>query len=341
MKNDVTACIGNTPLIRLKAASEATGCEILGKAEFMNPGQSVKDRTALFIVEDAVARGVLRKGGVIVEGTAGNTGIGLAMVGNALGYKTVIVIPETQSREKKDALRLLGAEVIEVPAVPYKDANNYVKISGRIADQLATKPAGAVWANQFDNVANRNGHVATTGPEIWEQTAGKVDAFTCAVGTGGTLAGVGIALKARNPNVRIVAADPMGAAVYAWVKHGKLDAVGSSITEGIGQNRVTANLEGAPIDDAYQVTDDEAVRVLFDLLEHEGMCLGGSSGVNVAGAMKLARDLGPGKTIVTILCDYGSRYQGKLYNADFLRSKGLPVPTWLESKSAITVPFVR
>lgn len=339
--HDVISAIGNTPLIRLRAASEATGCEILGKAEFMNPGQSVKDRAALFIIRDAEKRGLIRKGGVIVEGTAGNTGIGLAMVGNALGYRTVIVIPETQSREKKDALRLLGAELIEVPAVPYRDPNNYVKISGRIAEELAQKPEGAVWANQFDNVANRDGHVATTGPEIWEQTGGKVDAFTCAVGTGGTLAGVGIALKAKNPKVRIVAADPMGAAIFSWVKHGKLEASGSSFTEGIGQNRVTKNLEGAPIDDAYQVTDDEAMRVLFELLEHEGMCLGGSSGINVAGAVKLARDLGPGHTIVTVLCDYGSRYQGKLYNAEFLRSKNLPVPAWLEAKSAITVPFVR
>ncbi len=338
--NDVIAAIGNTPLIRLRAASEKTGCEIWGKAEFMNPGQSVKDRAALFIIRDAERRELIRKGGVIVEGTAGNTGIGLAMVGNALGYRTVIVIPETQSREKKDALRLLGAELIEVPAVPYKDPNNYVKVSGRIAEELAKKPEGACWANQFDNTANRDGHLVTTGPEIWKQTGGKIDAFTCAVGTGGTLAGVGQALKSKNPGVRIVAADPMGAAIYSWVKHGKLEATGSSITEGIGQNRVTKNLEGARIDDAFQVTDEEAVTVLFDLLEHEGLCLGGSSGINVAGAMKVARDMGPGHTIVTVLCDYGQRYQGKLYNAEFLRSKNLPVPAWLERKSDITVPFV-
>ena len=338
---DVIAAIGNTPLIRLKRASELTGCEILGKAEFLNPGQSVKDRAALFIIRDAVARGVLRLGGTIVEGTAGNTGIGLATVANALGFKTVIVIPDTQSQEKKDALRLLGAELIEVPAVPYKDPNNYVKLSGRLADQLAkTEPNGAIWANQFDNVANRQAHIEGTGPEIWTQTDGKVDGFVCAVGSGGTLAGVGIALKARNPQVRIAVADPLGAAMYSWIKTGKLESHGGSITEGIGQGRITANLEGAPIDDAFQIPDTEALPIVFDLLEHEGLCMGGSTGINVAGAMRMARDLGPGHTIVTILCDYGNRYQSKLFNPDFLREKGLPVPPWLaQQRNPIAVPF--
>lgn len=323
--------IGDTPLIRLARASERTGCEILGKAEFLNPGSSVKDRAALFIVRDAVARGALRPGGVIVEGTAGNTGIGLALVGNALGYRTVIVIPETQSREKKDMLRLCGAEVREVPAVPYKDPNNYVKISGRLAEELAaTEPNGAIWANQFDNVANRKGHMETTGPEIWRQTDGKVDAFICAVGTGGTLAGVGMSLKERNPRITIGLADPMGAALYNYYTHGELKAEGESISEGIGQGRITANLEGAPVDAAYQIPDEEALPVAFDLLKHEGLCVGSSSGINVAGAIRLARDLGPGKTIVTILCDYGTRYQSKMFNPAFLREKGLPVPDWLE-----------
>lgn len=342
IKRDALAAIGNTPLIRLRQASEQTGCEILGKAEFMNPGQSVKDRAALFIVQDAVARGGLKPGGVIVEGTAGNTGIGLAVVGNALGFRTVIVIPDTQSQEKKDVLRLLGAELIEVPAVPYKDPNNYQKFSGRLAEQLAkSEPNGAIWANQFDNIVNRQAHIETTGPEIWRQTGGKVDGFTCAVGTGGTLAGVAIALKARNPDVRIAAADPMGAAVYSWVKFGTLDAEGSSITEGIGQNRVTANMEGAPIDDAYQIPDEEMLPIIFDLLEHEGLCLGGSSGVNVAGAIRLAKDMGPGHTIVTILCDYGTRYQSKLFNPAFLESKNLPAPRWLlEQPPARKLPFV-
>ena len=342
-KKDVLAAIGNTPLIRLRRASEATGCEILGKAEFMNPGQSVKDRAGLFIVRDAVARGLLKPGGVIVEGTAGNTGIGLAVVGNAMGFRTVIVIPETQSEEKKDALRLLGAELIQVPAVPYKDPNNYVKLSGRIAEQLAGRePNGAVWANQFDNVANRQAHIEGTGPEIWRQTGGKVDGFVCAVGTGGTLAGVAMALKSRNPKIRIAAADPMGAAIYSWIKTGKLESQGSSITEGIGQGRVTANLEGAPIDDAYQIADAEMLPIVFDLLEHEGLCMGGSTGVNVAGAIRLAKDLGPGHTVVTILADYGTRYQSKMFNPEFLKSKGLPVPNWLtQPRATLTVPYQR
>jgi len=342
IRNDVIAAIGDTPLIRLRRASEQTGCEILGKAEFMNPGQSVKDRAALFIIRDALARGTLKKGGVIVEGTAGNTGIGLAVVANAMGFRTVIVIPDTQSQEKKDALKLLGAELIEVPAVPYKDPNNYVKVSGRIAEELAkTDKNGAIWANQFDNVANRRAHVEGTGPEIWKQTDGKVDGFTCAVGTGGTLAGVGIALKERNKNVRIVAADPMGAAIYSWIKTGELKSEGTSITEGIGQGRVTANLEGAPIDDAYQIPDAEALPIIFDLLEHEGLCMGGSTGINVAGAIRLAKDLGPGHTIVTILADYGTRYQSKLFNPEFLKSKGLPAPEWMERRPTVHVPFVK
>src|SRR5476651_1921940 len=308
VKPDVIAAIGNTPLIRLKRASEETGCEILGKAEFLNPGQSVKDRAALFIINDAIARGTLRPGGTIVEGTAGNTGIGLAVVANAMGFKTVIVIPDTQSQEKKDALRLLGAELIEVPAVPYKDPNNYVKLSGRLAEQLAkSEPNGAIWANQFDNTANRDAHVQTTAREIWEQTKGRIDGFTCAVGSGGTLGGVAIGLKTFDPKIRIVAADPMGAAIYSWLKTGKLESEGSSITEGIGQGRVTANLEGAPIDDAYEISDAEALPVVFDLLEHEGLCMGGSTGINVAGAIRMAKDMGPGHTIVTILADYGNR----------------------------------
>ena len=342
IKHDVIAAIGGTPLIRLRQASEATGCEILGKAEFLNPGQSVKDRAALFIILDAIRRGELRPGGTIVEGTAGNTGIGLATVANAMGFKTVIVIPDTQSQEKKDALRLLGAELIKVPAVPYKDPNNYVKLSGRLAEQLAkTEKNGAVWANQFDNVANRQAHIEGTGPEVWAQTDGKVDGFVCAVGTGGTLAGMGIALKERNRNIRIAAADPLGAAIYSWIKSGKLEMQGSSITEGIGQGRVTGNLDGAPIDDAYQVPDEEALPIIFDLLQHEGLCMGGSTGINVAGAIRLARDMGPGHTIVTILCDYGNRYQSKLFNPAFLREKGLPTPPWLAEKGAgITVPFL-
>jgi cysteine synthase len=340
IRDGIAEAIGNTPLIKLKRASEQTGCTILGKAEFMNPGQSVKDRAALFIIEQAVKSGQLRPGGVIVEGTAGNTGIGLALVGNALGFRSVIVIPDTQSQEKKDMLRLCGAELVEVPAVPYSNPNNYVKVSGRLADALAkTEPNGAIWANQFDNIANRDGHVQTTGPEIWSQTGGKVDGFTCAVGTGGTLAGVGIALKERNRSIKIALADPFGAALYSYYTAGVLKSEGSSITEGIGQGRVTRNLEGAPIDIAYRISDAEAVALIFDLLEHEGLCLGGSSGINVAGAIRLARDLGPGHTIVTILADYGTRYQTRLFNPQFLRGKGLPVPAWLERKSTVKIPF--
>ncbi len=343
--NGIREAIGNTPLIRLNRVSAATGCAILGKAEFMNPGQSVKDRAALFIIEDAVKKGELRPGGVIVEGTAGNTGIGLALVGNAMGFRTVIVIPQTQSQEKKDTLRLCGAELIEVPAVPYSNPNNYVKLSGRLAAQLAkTEKNGAIWANQFDNVANRQGHIETTGQEIWRQTDGKVDGFVCAVGTGGTLAGVAIALKelalkARSNAVRIALADPMGAALYSYYTTGTLKSEGSSITEGIGQGRITKNLEGAPIDIAYQIPDAEAVPIIFDLLEHEGLCLGGSSGINVAGAVRLAKELGPGHTIVTILADYGTRYQSKLFNPAFLREKNLPAPSWLERRSTIKVPY--
>ena len=322
--------IGNTPLIHLKHASDLTGCTILGKAEFMNPGQSVKDRAALSIIRAAEAAGSLQPGGTIVEGTAGNTGIGIALVANALGYRSVIVIPDTQSQEKKDTLRLMGAELIEVPAVPYRDDNNYVKYSGRLAEKLAKESEnGAIWANQFDNIANRQAHIDTTGPEIWHQTDGRVDGFICAVGTGGTLAGTGLFLKSKNPNIQIAAADPMGASIYHWIKHGELKAEGTSITEGIGQGRVTANLEGAPIDNAFQIPDEEALPIVFDLLTHEGMCLGGSSGINVAGAIRLAQDMGPGHTIVTILCDYGTRYQSKLFNPDFLREKGLPTPDWL------------
>jgi cysteine synthase A len=340
LSNGIIEAIGNTPLIKLERVSQATGCTILGKAEFMNPGQSVKDRAALFIIEDAVKKGELRPGGVIVEGTAGNTGIGLALVGNAMGFRSVIVIPDTQSQEKKDTLRLCGAELIEVPAVGYANPNNYVKVSGRLAAQLAkTEKNGAIWANQFDNVANRQGHVDTTGPEIWRQTDGKVDGFVCAVGTGGTLAGVAMALKARNKNVRIGLADPMGAALYSYYTTGVLKSEGSSITEGIGQGRITKNLEGAPIDVAFQIPDAEAVPLIFDLLEHEGLCLGGSSGINIAGAVRLAKELGPGHTIVTILADYGTRYQSKLFNPEFLREKKLPVPSWLERKSSIQVPY--
>ena len=341
IKQDVIAAIGGTPLIRLKRASELTGCEILGKAEFLNPGQSVKDRAALFIINDAIRRGQLRPGGTIVEGTAGNTGIGLAVVANAMGFRTVIVIPETQSQEKKDALRLLGAELIEVPAVPYKNPNNYVKLWGRLAEQLAkTEANGAIWANQFDNVANRQAHVEGTAPEIWDQTSGRIDGFVCSVGSGGTLGGVAIGLKERNKNIRIAAADPLGAAIYSWIKTGKLESHGSSITEGIGQGRVTANLEGAPIDDAYQIPDEEALPLVFDLLEHEGLCMGGSTGINIAGAIRMAKDMGPGHTIVTVLCDYGNRYQSKLFNPAFLREKNLPVPGWLVAqKKPVPVPY--
>ncbi|NGM48075.1 cysteine synthase A [Caulobacter sp. 602-2] len=327
---NVLDAIGNTPLIRLNRASEATGCEILGKAEFMNPGQSVKDRAALSIIRDAEAKGLLRPGGRVVEGTAGNTGIGLAMVASALGYKTTIVIPRTQSQEKKDAIRLLGAELVEVDAVPYSNPDNYVRYSGRLAEELAkTEPNGAIWANQFDNVANRQAHYDTTGPEIWEQTAGKVDGFICAVGSGGTLAGVAQALRERKADVKIGLADPGGASLYNWYAAGELKAEGNSISEGIGQGRITANLEGLAIDHPYRVSDEEMMQQIFDLVQHEGLCLGGSTGINVAGAVRLARDLGPGHTIVTILCDHGSRYQSKLFNPAFLAEKGLPTPPWL------------
>ncbi len=333
---DVISAIGNTPLIRLNRVSDATGCDIWGKAEFLNPGQSVKDRAALYIIRDAERRGLLRPGGTIVEGTAGNTGIGLSMVANALGYKSVIVIPETQSQEKKDALTLLGATLIQVPAKPYKNPNNYVKLSGRLAEKLATElPQGAIWANQFDNVANRQSHIETTGPEIWDQTDGKVDGFICAVGSGGTLGGVSMALKARNSKIQIGIADPEGAALYSYYSTGELKSSGNSITEGIGQGRITANLKDVVVDRAYQIPDSEALPYVFDLLEHEGLCLGGSSGINIAGAVRLARDLGPGKTIVTILCDYGNRYQSKLYSPAFLKSKNLPVPHWLEETPSI------
>ena len=331
IRSDFLDAVGNTPLIKLRKASELTGCNILGKAEFMNPGGSVKDRAAKAIVLDAEARGLLRPGGVIVEGTAGNTGIGLALVANSLGYRTVIVIPETQSQEKKDMLRLCGADLREVPALPYRDENNYVKYSGRLAEELAkTEANGAIWANQFDNVANRKGHYENTGPEIFEQTNGKVDAFICAVGTGGTLAGTGMALKERNPKIIISLADPLGAALHSFYTTGELSSWGVSITEGIGQGRITANLEDAPVDQSFQIPDEEALPICFDLLKEEGLCLGGSSGINVAGAIRLAQELGPGKTIVTILADSGVRYQSKLFNPVFLRGKGLPVPEWME-----------
>jgi len=337
--NSVVDLIGNTPLIRLSQASEATGCEILGKAEFLNPGQSVKDRAALWIVRAAEKAGALKPGGTIVEGTAGNTGIGLALVAKARGYQCVIVIPETQSEEKKLALKLGGATLIQVPAVPYRNPNNYVKISGRIAEKLAqTGKGGAVWANQFDNVANRQAHIESTGPEIWEQTGGKVDAFVSAVGTGGTLAGVGMFLKERNPNIRIGLADVPGAALYNYYAHGELKAEGSSITEGIGQGRITANLEGASVDVAWQIPDAESVEQVFALVD-EGLVMGGSTGVNVAGAIRMARELGPGHTIVTLLCDYGNRYASKLFNPDFLREKDLPVPQWLAEQPNIDVPY--
>jgi cysteine synthase A len=329
--SDLAAAIGNTPLIRLRKASELTGCEILGKAEFMNPGQSVKDRAALYIIKDAVAKGLLKPGGTIVEGTAGNTGIGLALVGASMGFKTVIVIPETQSQEKKDMLRLAGAELVEVPAAPYKNPNNYVRYSGRLAAKLAvTEPNGAIWANQFDNTANRQAHIETTGPEIWQQTNGKVDGFICAVGSGGTFAGVGMALQPKG--VKIGLADPLGAALHSFYTTGELKSEGGSITEGIGQGRITANLDGFTPDFSYQIPDEEALPIVFDLLSEEGLCLGGSSGVNVAGAIRMAKEMGPGHTIVTILCDYGTRYQSKLFNPEFLQSKNLPVPEWLAQK---------
>ena len=333
--NGVAAAVGRTPLIKLKRASEETGCTILGKAEFMNPGQSVKDRAALFIIQDAVKRGTLRPGGTVVEGTAGNTGIGLTVIGNALGFRTVIVIPETQSQEKKDALRLLGAELIEVPALPYKNPNSYVHYSRRLAEALAqTEPNGAIWANQWDNVANRQAHIETTSQEIWADTDGKVDGFVSAVGSGGTLGGVSDGLKAKRKDIRIALADVPGAALYSYYTTGALQSEGSSITEGIGQGRVTKNIEGAIVDRAYLIPDEESVSACFQLLQEEGLCMGGSTGVNVAGAIRLARELGPGKTIVTLLCDYGTRYQSKLFNPEFLRSKGLPVPKWLVDKRA-------
>lgn len=339
LARDLADAVGRTPLIRLHAASEATGCEILGKAEFLNPGQSVKDRAALWIIRDAVARGALRPGGTIVEGTAGNTGIGLALVGASMGFRTVIVIPETQSQEKKDMLRLAGAELVEVPAAPYRNPDNYVRYSGRLAERLAqTEPNGAIWANQFDNVANRQAHIDSTGPEIWEQTGGRVDGFVCAVGSGGTIAGVAMALQPKG--VRIGLADPEGAALCSYYTTGELKAEGSSITEGIGQGRITANLEGFRPDMAWTIPDSEALPIVFDLLAHEGLCLGGSSGINIAGAMRMARALGPGHTIVTILCDYGTRYQSKLFNPEFLRARNLPVPDWLD-RPARALPDVR
>ncbi|HLW90731.1 MAG TPA: cysteine synthase A [Roseiarcus sp.] len=337
----VVEAIGNTPLIKLRRASEATGCTILGKAEFMNPGGSVKDRAALAIIQDAMASGALKAGGVIVEGTAGNTGIGLGMVGSALGFRTVIVIPDTQTQEKKDMLRLVGAELIEVPAAPYSNPNNYVRYSGRLAEALAkTEPNGAVWANQFDNVANRRGHYETTAPEIYADTQGKVDGFVCAVGSGGTLGGVSMALKERNPAIKIAIADPMGAALYEYYAHGVLKSEGSSITEGIGQSRVTANLRDVKVDLAFQIPDEEALPIVFDLAEEEGLLLGGSSGINIAGAIRLAKEMGPGRVIVTILADSGVRYASKMFNPAFLRSKNLPVPKWLERKASAPSVFV-
>lgn len=340
MQASIIDRIGDTPLVKLKRASEETGCTILGKAEFLNPGQSVKDRAALWIVREAERRGLLQPGGVIVEGTAGNTGIGLTMVARALGYRTVIVIPETQTREKKDALRLGGAELVEVPAVPYRNPNNYVRLSGRLAEQLAkTEPNGAIWANQFDNPVNRRAHVETTAPEIWRDTGGAVDGFICAVGSGGTLAGVAEGLRARDKNVKIGLADPHGAALFSYYTTGAFKSDGGSITEGIGQGRVTANLEGFAPDFCWRVSDAEALDIVFKLALEEGMIMGGSTGINIAGAVRLARELGPGHTIVTILCDYGHRYQSKIYNPAFLREKGLPVPEWMERTAAIDVPF--
>lgn len=331
IRRDFADAVGRTPLIRLRRASEETGCEILGKAEFANPGGSVKDRAALGIITDAEKRGALRPGGVIVDGTAGNTGIGLSLLGASRGYRTVIVIPDTQSEEKKQMLRLCGAELREVPAVPYKNPDNYVHLSGRLAEELnKTEPNGAIWAQQFDNVANRQAHYETTGPEIWDETDGKVDGFICSVGSGGTIGGVGAALKERNPNIQIGLADPPGAALFHYYAHGALKSEGSSITEGVGQGRITANLDGAVVDHAYRVPDAESVTQVFRLLREEGLCLGGSAGLNVAGAIRLAKELGPGKTIVTILCDSGQRYASRLFNPEFLRSKDLPVPDWLE-----------
>ena len=339
-KADFVDAVGNTPLIKLKGPSELTGCTILGKAEFANPGGSVKDRAAKAIILDAERNGLLKPGGVIVEGTAGNTGIGLALVGNSRGYRTVIVIPDTQSQEKKDMLRLAGADLREVPAVPYKDPNNYVKYSGRLAEEIAaSEPNGAIWANQFDNTANRQGHYEETGPEIWKQTDGKVDGFICAVGSGGTLAGTAAALRAKNPNIKIGLADPMGAAIYNYFAHGELKAEGSSITEGIGQGRITKNIEGLEVDYPYQITDEEAIPTAFRLLQEEGLCVGGSSGINVAGAIRMAKDMGPGHMIVTILCDYGTRYQSQMFNPEFLKSKNLPLPEF-QSRAPADIPSV-
>lgn len=340
MYKDLAAAIGNTPLIRLRAASEETGCEIYGKAEFMNPGQSVKDRAALSIIQHAVKSGELRPGGVIVEGTAGNTGIGLALVGASMGFRTVIVIPETQTQEKKDMIRMAGAELVQVPAKPYRNPNNFVRYSERLAKELAkTEPNGAIWANQFDNIANRQAHIDTTGPEIWEQTEGKVDGFICAVGSGGTLSGTAMALRAKNPNIKIGLADPMGAAIYNYFAHGELKAEGSSITEGIGQGRITKNIEGLEVDYPFQITDDEAIPTAFRLLQEEGLCVGGSSGINVAGAIRMAKEMGPGHMIVTILCDYGTRYQSQMFNPEFLKSKNLPLPDY-QSRAAADIPTV-
>jgi len=336
IKTDLADAVGNTPLIKLRAASEATGCTILGKAEFLNPGQSVKDRAALFMIKDAIARGDLKPGGTIVEGTAGNTGIGLALVGASMGFKTVIVIPETQSQEKKDMIRVAGAQLVEVPAVPYANPNNYVKYSARLAEALnKTEPNGAVWANQFDNTANRQAHIETTGPEIWAQTDGMIDGFTCACGSGGTLAGIAQVLQPKG--VRVGLSDPDGSGLYKLFTD-EVPPSGDSISEGIGQGRITANLAGFTPDFAYKIPDSEALPIIFDLLQNEGLCMGGSTGINIAGAMRLARDMGPGHTIVTILCDYGTRYQSKVYNPAFLRSKGLPIPEWLEAK--VDVPSV-
>ena len=338
-RDGLCEAIGETPLIRLRKASEQTGCTILGKAEFLNPGGSVKDRAALFMIRDAEARGLIERGGLVVEGTAGNTGIGLALVGNVLGYRTLIVIPETQSQEKKDTLRLCGAQLREVPAVPFKDPNNYVRVAERLAGELAASERhGVLYANQWDNLANRQAHYEGTGPEIWRQTDGKVDGFVSSIGTGGTLSGVAIFLKEKKKSVAIGVADPLGAAMYSYFTCGELKAQGNSITEGIGQGRITRNVEGTPVDQAFQIPDEEALPVLFDLLAEEGLCLGGSSGINVAGAIRLARDLGPGSTIVTILADSGSRYQSKLWNPQFLRSKGLPVPAWLANSSGESQP---
>jgi len=341
LSENLVDAVGNTPLIKLRKASEETGCTIYGKAEFMNPGQSVKDRAALYMIRDAIASGKLRPGGVIVEGTAGNTGIGLALIGASMGYRAVIVIPDTQSQEKKDMLRLAGAELIEVPAKPFKNPNNFVHYSERLAEELnKSEPNGAIWANQFDNVANRQAHIETTGPEIWNDLDGNVDGFICACGSGGTLAGVAAALRSKSSSVKIGIADPDGAALFHHYKHGSLKAEGSSISEGIGQGRITANLEGLEVDYAYNISDAEMLPITFDLLQYEGLCMGGSTGINVAGAIRMAKDMGPGHTIVTILCDYGTRYQSKMYNVDFLREKGLPIPEWLADKSVAHIPTV-